>query len=111
MGDGATTTRAGLDDRCRKSTKEAAGGRGKGGGSLVGPSTPVSRVMGQRCGVAVALSPMGMGSLPMDGKPERRNKWLSLKIMCLPLDDGQAWDAWEGSSLSILPAGKTVETE
>jgi len=105
MGDGATT-RAGLDDRCRKSTKEAAGGRGKGEGSLVGPSTPVSRVVGQRCGVAAGLSPMGMGSLPMDGKPERSNKWLSPEIMCPPLDNRQAWDAWKGSSLSILPAGE-----
>jgi hypothetical protein len=35
MGDG-TTTHAGLDDCCRKSTKKAAGGRGKGGGFLSG---------------------------------------------------------------------------
>ena len=59
----------------------------------MGPSTPVSRVVGQRCGVAAGLSPMGMGSLPMDGKPERRNKWLSPEIMCPPLDNRQAWDA------------------
>jgi hypothetical protein len=59
---------------------------------------------------------------PLDGKPERRNKWLfpeiyhwttdkCLPLVCLPLDDRQAWDARKGSSLSILPAGKTEEIE
>jgi hypothetical protein len=48
---------------------------------------------------------------PIDGKPERRNKWLFPEIVCLPLDDRQAWDAWKGSSLSVRPAGKTEEIE
>jgi hypothetical protein len=39
---------------------------GRGGGSLVGPFTPVSRVVGQLCWVGLGLSPMGMGSVPMD---------------------------------------------
>ena len=98
MGDGATT-RAGLDDRCRKSTKEAAGGRGKGEGSLVGPSTPVSRVVGQRWRVGAGLSPMGMGSLPMDEKPERRNKW-PLPVNCVSTTqrrETEAWTAWKES--------------
>jgi hypothetical protein len=30
---------------------------------------------------------MGMGSLPMDGKPERRNKWPYRLIVCLLLND------------------------
>ena len=69
------------------SRRGAAGGRGKGEGSLVGPSTPVSRGVGQRCWVGAGLSPMGMGSLPMDGKPERRNKWPLPVVVCLLLDD------------------------
>jgi hypothetical protein len=87
---------------------------GQGGGFLSGTlysSLLAAQVVGQRCGIAAGLSPMGMGSLPMDGKPERHNKWLFQEIVCLPLDDRKAWDAWKGSSLSILRAGKTVEIE